>query len=178
MNATVEDILQSVRIPEDDGRLNKALADLDSKLAAWSGAILNAQTSLRDIVQHQPDPVVEEIPATRTEPIKKTTAEPRIETSAPPAAAEGVKPPAEAPACKISKEPEIIGESPVATAPTEPGDDEALLATLDPETAKRIQVLRRLPGQKKSVRELLEKHRMASPPTVPTQPSKKSFWRK
>jgi hypothetical protein len=178
MNATVEDILQKVRIPKDDGRLNQALAELDSKLAAWSGAIQHTQSSLRDIIRHQPVPPAEESVSARIESIEESPSNAGKEQPAP-AATEDSTVPENTGVCKVSKEPEIPAATPAPAASTDSGgDDEALLATLDPKTAQRIQVLRRLSGQKKSVRELLETHHMGSAPTVPTQPNKKGFWRR
>jgi hypothetical protein len=180
MNATVEDILQRVRIPEDDGRLNDALADFNSKLAAWSGAIHHAQSSLRDILRYQLGSPTEELDFSRVEGIAESPSE--IEAEQPAPSSEEKVSVSQEPCVETIKAVEV--ETPVlveSAKPSEPindNDDETLLATLDPETAKRIQVLRRLSGQKKSVRELLEKHQMTTAPSVPNQPSKKSFWRR
>jgi len=56
-------------------------------------------------------------------------------------------------------------------------EDEALLASLDPETAKAIKVMRRMGGDKKSVRELLEQYQAAQTNTK-ADSSKKSWFRR
>lgn len=77
-----------------------------------------------------------------------------------------------------------MSTEPVSVAVPEPENvmsaaerDEALLASLDPETAKAIKVMRRLSPDHKSVKELLaeyEANRPAQPPAA--QPKKKSWF--
>jgi len=55
-------------------------------------------------------------------------------------------------------------------------EDEALLASLDPETAKAIRVMRRLSFENKSVRELLEEHKQTRNGSESAEPRKKSWW--
>lgn len=55
-------------------------------------------------------------------------------------------------------------------------DDEALLATLDSETAKAIRVMRRLAPEKKSVRELLSEYEAQKADEPEEQPQKKSWF--
>lgn len=56
-------------------------------------------------------------------------------------------------------------------------EDEALLASLDPETAKAIRIMRRLSVEKKSVRELLEEYEASrSAETPAAEKHKKSWW--
>jgi hypothetical protein len=55
-------------------------------------------------------------------------------------------------------------------------EDEALLASLDPETAKAIRVMRRLSIEKKSVRELLEEYKATNAGHTPADNRKKSWW--
>lgn len=84
----------------------------------------------------------------------------------------------------ISKHIRVYGDfaKPVAEpeprpATAETGEDEALLASLDPETAKAIRVMRRMSGGRKSVRELLEQYG-ATPPPSRSEPAKKSWFRR
>lgn len=156
MDTTVEEILQNVTIPEDDGKLQQALAELDSKLAAWSGAIHHAQSTLKEaaLSKETPapsEPVMPKVQAPAPSPVVEKT----VKVQEPP-------PPAEVP----------------AAGPVSAEEDEALLATLDPETAKRIQVLRRLSGKNKSVRELIEQHHLTTSPSSPAQTNHKGFWRR
>mgnify|MGYP001439683598 FL=1 len=73
--------------------------------------------------------------------------------------------------------------NPSANAPTETespqqaDEDEMLLASLDPETAKAIRVMRRMRGDNKSVRELLEQYQ-ASRTNAKADSSKKSWFRR
>jgi hypothetical protein len=62
-------------------------------------------------------------------------------------------------------------------APAETSEDEALLASLDLDTAKVIRVMRRMSGGRKSVRELLEQYQ-ASQTTSRNEPTKKSWFRR
>jgi hypothetical protein len=63
------------------------------------------------------------------------------------------------------------------TASTDIAEDEALLASLDPETAKAIRVMRRMSLEHRSVRDLLNEYE-ANRPTSPTagQPKKRSWF--
>lgn len=64
-----------------------------------------------------------------------------------------------------------------AEAPQQADEDEMLLASLDPETAKAIRVMRRMRGDNKSVRELLEQYQ-ASRANAKADSSKKSWFRR
>ncbi len=76
----------------------------------------------------------------------------------------------------------LSAESPTATPESQslgvvPGvvDDERLLETLDPDTANAIRVKRRLCGDKRSVRELLEEVQAAR---AGKPPPRKRWWRR
>ncbi|MFA5863440.1 MAG: hypothetical protein WC975_02000 [Phycisphaerae bacterium] len=150
-----DEISKTGALPADDGTMAKALADLDAKLEAWSGAITHAQTSLKSLITQQ-----------NTQQTKPAVSRERViaQTRNPSAAS----PP----------NPPKIAEPVKEKALPSPNEDEALLASLDPETARKIQVLRRLSGNTKSVRELLEKHSVtaSTPPATPS--NKKNFWRR
>jgi len=70
----------------------------------------------------------------------------------------------------------MTGSRTKAEAP-QANEDETLLASLDPETAKAIRVMRRVSGHRKSVRELLEQYQ-ASQAHGKTEPAKKSWFRR
>jgi len=147
-----------VCVPADDGALDRALADLNAKLEAWSHAIVHAQSSLTGILRGEK--TVHATP--RAKPATtRVTPEPKV--SPPKPATPVVETPMDAP--------------PPATTPAVSNEDEALLASLDPKIAHKVQVLRRLPGQTKSVRELIEKV-TAAPAHDETHATKKSFWRR
>jgi hypothetical protein len=64
--------------------------------------------------------------------------------------------------------------------PAEPLSDEALLRTLDPETAHAIRVKRRLTQGARSVRELLDEYRaaQAQPQAQSSRPDRRGWWRR
>lgn len=66
-----------------------------------------------------------------------------------------------------------------AIAPSAPAvdEDEALLATLDPETARAIRVMRRLSDNKRSVRDLLAEMEANKTRPKPIETRRKSWWR-
>lgn len=57
-----------------------------------------------------------------------------------------------------------------------PSEDEQLLASLDPETAKAIKVMRRLAPSKRSVKELLEEYEANKANAKPPKPEKRSWF--
>jgi myosin heavy subunit len=70
------------------------------------------------------------------------------------------------------------GAEPEPKAPVpETNEDEALLASLDPETAKAIRVMRRMGGGRKSVRELLQQYQNARA-TARNEATRKSWFRR
>ncbi|NLX23231.1 MAG: hypothetical protein GXY55_16390 [Phycisphaerae bacterium] len=58
----------------------------------------------------------------------------------------------------------------------EDDDDETLLASLDPETAQAIRVMRRLTPERKSVRQLLAEYQTSKAEEVPARAEKKRSW--
>lgn len=67
---------------------------------------------------------------------------------------------------------------PAAAAPAahSAAEDEAVLASLDPETAKAIRVMRRLSIEKKSVRQLLKEYQATHNTTAAGEQRKKAWW--
>ena len=71
--------------------------------------------------------------------------------------------------------PVVAAEPPKRPSPV--AEDEALLASLDPETAKAVRVMRRLSPECKSVREWLKEYEANRPAQQPVvQPKKKSWF--
>jgi hypothetical protein len=72
--------------------------------------------------------------------------------------------------------------APPGPPPSDADNDEALLRTLDPETARAIRVRRRLSRGNRSVQELLEEHRAAQARQQAEQEGKsaarRSWWRR
>ncbi len=166
MNATVSD-MYPLSLALDDGRLDEALADLNSKLTAWSGAISHAQSLLIERLRHEPITSVHP-PIHASCSSVQVAEEPTFqetEDSTPELPHDDTT----SPAAPIAENPALVSTSP---------EDEALLATLDPDTVLKVQVLRRLSNYRKSVRELLEKHHISQPASDPGQAKKKSFWRR
>jgi len=145
-------------LPSDDGRLEQVLAELDSKLTAWSGAISHAQSVVIERLKREPrstHPSIssdssphEEIQIPSTEPISTTPAEPTLSAHA------------------------------INTGTPLTAEDEAILATLDTDAVLKVQVLRRLSNYTKSVRELVEKYQLGNPEPETGTSMKKSFWRR
>ncbi len=116
----------------------------------------------------------------------KLDAEPAspLEVSSQVASAEEQAAPKESPSEADSTTSQTMLTEQMSVAAPEPANvvsaaeqDEALLASLDPEAAKAIKVMRRLSPDRKSVKELLaeyEANRSAQPPAA--QPKKKSWF--
>lgn len=63
-----------------------------------------------------------------------------------------------------------------APAPDAAAEDEALLAQLDPETANALRVKRRLTGNRKSIRQLLDEMQASGGPGTPPPAAKSKRW--
>jgi hypothetical protein len=178
MGTTERDIL--VEIPRDDGGIGEALADLQTRIAAWTQAIGQVHNSLTAAVTRAAEapapaeaPKVVELPPSNRP--AAATAGKRPASAAPaPVSKTGEAAPSE-PKLRPSKIKKLIGSKGGTTnpadldrfafkeeTPPEPqqpatvDEDEALLASLDPKKAREIRIKRRLCNNKKSVRELLE----------------------
>jgi|GEM_PF-6979422 len=133
-----------------DNLLQTRLAEVEAKFDAWLVAMSAGQCLLREALGR----------ARASEP--KGIAEPR--PVAPPAA------PGTAPTSVLTpSEPTGLGDDAVTD------DDERLLATLDSDTANAIRVKRRLCGERRSVRELLEEIQAAR---AGKAPARKRWWRR
>jgi hypothetical protein len=201
MDSAVSDT-REFHVPPEDGRIARALADLDASIDAWCSALGAAHESLRQLsaeaarersgakppareshptVSSTPEPkapavageeaarVADQVnePVAQREPPTQTIAAPPSDTGKPVLTRiaarlrgrnESVEPPTPVTAAvPPTLEPSTLPAEPSDAADTAGGDssDEALLARLDPETAKAIRIKRRLSGNAKSVRALL-----------------------
>jgi len=100
--------------------------------------------------------VVPEAPADATETVAEAVAE-----SAAAASADAVPP-----------------DQPDQASETEPLDDEQLLASLDEQTQAAVRVRRRLYGNGKSIRELIDEVQRAPMPNETNKPEPKRWWRR
>jgi ElaB/YqjD/DUF883 family membrane-anchored ribosome-binding protein len=142
MNADKAD-KQVVALQADDS-IDKALAELDSRLSAWLSAVQAGQAALLNAA----DRIVGDKPAQSSGP---RGAAKLFEGQVPGLAPEHDR---QMPALRPASEDGV---------PTMTEEDEALLASLDAETANLVRVKRRLAGNRRSVRELLEELRLGPP---------------
>ncbi|GMU21768.1 MAG: hypothetical protein AMXMBFR13_18570 [Phycisphaerae bacterium] len=211
------DQIPSLSLPPDDGTIGRALADVETRLAAWAAAMTTAQSSLVSLAQREPVPPAVNPAHPEADRPEEQSAAAETETGNPaqpqraPTSAEGFVPPlgdeqngepanpepgtdlmvsAPGPAVldttPVAQEPEpavvaaiedVTAEASANAAETPvEDDDEALLASLDEETAKAIRVMRRLTFEKKKVRELLEEYRQTQAKPTPGEGRKKSWW--
>jgi hypothetical protein len=196
-----------IAIPQDDGSIAQALNDLERKLTAWSGAIADAHAELERIAaeraaaQHtvvhlagrEPDSAAPI--ATRPKPVLEIAdAQPRVSVTtapSPPAKAQRETAPDAAPprpssviadrSDRVSLDEETgtaDGENPkAATAELPQPDEKELLESLDEETRRAIQLIRRL-SPSRPLSELLEIHRASVNSTSESQTKKKSWWKR
>lgn len=138
---TVDNQVAALR---DDDSINKALAELDSRLSAWLAAVQAGQAALLS----DADRIAAAEPTQDSDSRRGAGLfEGRVPELDPEHDQQG-------PAL-----PPVSEDSPPAT--TE--EDEALLTALDAETANAVRVKRRLTGNRRSVRELLEELRSGRP---------------
>jgi hypothetical protein len=183
-------------IPLQDDKIDQALLELDAKLDAWAQMILSTQASLKNLASsvetQEPDKdagdndyAIDSVEVTSNETnveIQPATIEAQPEAAVPedshsenesPLDVDDVKEPESASMLEpaVAAEPRELEES-------NKEDDEALLATLEPEMVKKIQMLRRLTSKKRSIRELIEQVKASSSgESAPATTKKKSFWR-
>ncbi len=201
-----------ITIPTDDGSVEQALLELDSKLDAWAALILQTQADLKeyinsvksDIGGHLSDVADEsgsEIQNDKTveSPLPVETAVTSIEVSEAKTVDTNtfdldkllnIKPAGNSQPTipKIEKaffEKEDLNRK-IATEESKDDSEkervqreEALLASLEPEMAKKVQVLRRLSNNKKSLEELIAQIKASTEakPSDDGKPKKRSFWR-
>lgn len=179
-------------VPADDGAIQAAFDLLDAQMKAWFSAMERAQQGLSagiSPVDARPapqsptfappletetrSPIAEPAPEIQSQE-SNTALEETLEQVEISEAAEstsvltGPEPPEAAP------EPEGDGW-PDADKQQQAEEDEALLTTLDPETAQVIRVMRRLSVEKKSVSQLLAEYEAAKA-SQPVPASRKKSW--
>jgi hypothetical protein len=142
MNAEKAD-KQVVALRADDS-IDKALAELDSRLSAWLSAVQAGQAALLNAA----DRIVGGKPAQSS---GSRGAAKLFEGQVP-----GLAP-------EHDRQMPALRPAPEDSVPAMTEEDEALLASLDAETANLVRVKRRLAGNRKSVRELLEELRSGPP---------------
>jgi len=184
----------------DDGTIQEAFVILDEKLTRWTAAMQEAQTALS---RHASTAVLEEDeveePPYEEASIAVAVEEPPYEEASVAVAVEEEPVVDEPIGCDLNENlqssPSLDASEqisdPVAKAGSAFGEkarasddvksvpvsneDENLLASLDPETAKAIRVMRRLNPGKRSVKELLEEYE-ATKGASAAEPKKKSWW--
>lgn len=123
--------------------------------------------------QTEADPVAEtelEAPAEEPETAPPRTEQPVNRLAAPEIARSSVTP------VKFTGKVDVKTKVPQPPPAPPPNEDEQLLASLDPETAKAIKVMRRLAPSKKSVKELLAEYQATKANTQTPKPEKKSWF--
>ena len=182
--------LQStISVPAEDDAVQRAFDELDAQMNAWlsgmqrlGAALLQDGTTLApaDIDTAEQSEAAEPIAAPPVFAAERKPAEPpaKIAAVAPPVVVKPVPAPLKPePPAAIVVEPVRPPPAPPVTQPAV-NEDEALLATLDPETAKVIRVMRRLAADRKSVRELLAEYQAGRSSQVHSEVGKKSWWRR
>lgn len=194
----------SVQVPVDDGAIQRAFEQLDAQMDAWLAAMSRAEQVLAGAPAARlpepastPEAAVEEAECPR--PANVETASPSVVSEPdeiPPSASASpvsesipvaTSPDPQAPAVQVDASPAVKCIPP----PASPGgpdrkldsqdnrkrtdEDEALLASLDEETAKNIRVMRRLCMNSKSVKELLVEYQ-AKGKGRPEGPGTKKSW--
>ena len=173
----------------DDGVIEQGLAELDARLAAWLVAMREGQTALLSgvrqvIATSETDSAAEHPPPADDEP----------EPSAALQRGSGLfRQDRENESSLGTGEPETKHESgktgpdplPSETVPADNevvapkvDDDEALLSSLDLETANAIRVKRRLTGNKRTVRELLGEMQSGRAHGKEADVQRKRWWRR
>jgi len=184
-------------VPGSDGSVDRAFAEVDAKLVAWSEAMRDAHAALERMVARAAGPVVAVEPteadagpvaaapgscgpqaaASRHDP--KTTCEQPGRDGA--IGERPGKPPTGGPAphapAIVETAPRVDEVSRDTDAPApEADEDEAVLALLDEETATAVRIMRRLAPGTRSVRELVEEYRSSRAPAGQPPPQKRSWW--
>ncbi len=168
-------------LPLEDDRIDQALVELDMKLDAWAEMIITTETRLKNLASslktQESDKIETQASGDETSVADTTSVYRETENETVSLIEKAEKP--EQPQIKneVTDEPVLVEES--AKDNTDQEDEESLLATLEPELVKKIQVLRRLTNKKRPIRELIEQVKSgASTSASEVEPKKKSFWRR
>lgn len=194
MSLTSADLPDLSLSPTDED-VQRALAEVNEKLSVFAAAIAQVQAELSEAASRpEPEPPdveseekAPEQPAVQA-PIEPTAVTPvsvktqEMVAKVQPQAPEAPAPPRVEPAIlkSIPGKPvparQAAPSQPAKPAAKQVSEDDALLASLDPETAKAIRVMRRLSIEKKSIRQLLDEYNAASTSAGKDEPKKKSWW--
>lgn len=139
-------------LPPDDGSIERGLAELDARLAAWLAAFKRAMSMLPGggAASGSAAALSEAIAAkAKAEPARSKV----LDQATVEAAAARRKTIEATPAPRRGEE----------TAGPVVDEDETLLAALDPEVRKQVHIRRRMSNNGKSIRELIEEVRSAKP---------------
>ena len=179
-------------VPAEVASLGARFAELDQVMQAWLAAMSTAQRVLGEALgggqpaaheppRQQPECRVEP-PAEPVEPPQPIQPEPSaaVEVQAP---AQVAPAPAKPAAVRVGIR-SMIAEAAAARGPEPKTDkalaaesDEALLASLDPETAQAVRIMRRMNVAGKSVRELVEEYQASKAGQAPAA-AKRSWWKR
>ena len=158
--------------------IRRALADVDARLSALAAAVAGAKTVTPKGVDAEPKSSPSPPPA-KPEVVKAKPAVAKAPSkpAAPPVPKVDQAPvePVAVPEPEPKPEPEPATVSPAANRVSQ-DEDEALLASLDPETAQAIKVMRRMSFENKSVRQLLEEYEATRQSQGSSEGRKKSWW--
>jgi len=167
----------------DDGTIEQALVELDLKMSAWTGAMAEALTAIREaVVPHQERSLDD---GGKQEAIENDEPEP-TRAEAPSVSVHDAKM-TETAACSPADKTRVAerlaeyragADVDVSTDPqAESEEEKALLASVDGQIAKRVRVRRRL-NPHKSVQELLEECKSSTSKPAVERPRKVSWWRR
>lgn len=146
----------------DDSLIEGHLAELDTKLATWMAAMREGLAAMREGLKRVAS-------ASEAGPGPAPAALPQRVERLGFAAETGMAP----------EQAAVVGSDQARSrAAATPEDDETLLKSLDEDTANAIRVKRRLIGEKRTVRELLEEIRSARPAVREAGPNRKRRWRR
>jgi len=179
---TMADGTSVFQVPAEDGTIQRAFENLDARMDAWLAEMKRIERSLASTdgggaiepealsastvtVEDAPPPAETSDPPSEPPPAGVESAIPVAET---------VESPAQPASASTNRE---CAPPPSSAIPVDP-QDEALLATLDEQTAQAIRVMRRLCMNRKTVKQLLAEYeaRKAGPPGSSTRP--KSWFRR
>jgi hypothetical protein len=197
--------IADIMVPQEDGAIQEALADLDRKLAVHAAAVREAEARLREIAETagvcappraEPAPQEETPPKAKGTPIalkrltdvparepieKAEPTKPLVEKTEPTKPLLDKTEPTKPSVKKVAPDESTVEPTPPIDPTPEPAalsDEEALLASLDEQTSKTIHVMRRL-NPNRSVQDLLkqvEKQKDAAGSAA--KPAAKSWFRR
>lgn len=158
----------------DDAALEGALADLDARLTAWLMAMRGGQTALFEGVSRVSSAARVPLGTGRVAP-PGNGHEPRSTTGRGSRLCVGDLPAASGPrrGCPPAEAPATGDREPPTSS-----DDEALLASLDAETARVVRVRRRLANNGRGVRELLDEMRSKDASGSEARSARTRWWRR